>query len=196
MTSFVFVSKGAAESLLRAPGATSFMLVTAETNVSDEELAARLREVPGIEVLTTRTMVNNDLKLLSRFFSAPLRLMVGIAFLIGALVVGLVIYTATVERHREYGVLKAIGIRNRHLYRIVVAQALLTAGIGAVVGLGLALLSGRVIETLRPQFLVAIEPDAVIWVLVGGLGMALLAALTPALLVARLAPSDVLRRAA
>ena len=35
--------------------------------------------------------------------------MIAIAFLVGTMVVGLVIYTATIERQREYGVLKAMG---------------------------------------------------------------------------------------
>ena len=38
---------------------------------------------------------------------------------------GLVIYTATVERQREYGVLKAVGTRNGMLYRVVTLQALI-----------------------------------------------------------------------
>ncbi len=140
-------------------------------------------------------MVANDLKLLARYFSAPLRLMVGIAFLVGALVVGLVIYTATVERQREYGVLKAIGARPQRLYGLVAAQALITAGIGAALGLALAFVAARLIEALRPQFLVALAPSVLVWVVLGGVGMALLAALFPARLVAHLAPADVFRRA-
>lgn len=196
MTSYVFVRKSAAESLLRAPGATSFILVTPKPNISDEDLAEQLRAVPGIEVVTRDTMVQNDLRLLARFFSAPVRLMVGIAFLIGSLVVALVIYTATAERRREFGVLKAIGMRNRHLYGIVMIQAGVTTAAGAVVGLGLAVLASRVIEWLRPQFLVVLTPSALIWVLAAALVMATVAALMPALLVARLAPSEVFRRAA
>ena len=112
---------------------------------------------------------------------------------VGVLVVGLVIYTATIERRREYGAVKAIGARNRVLYRVVGAQALIAAAVGAVVGIGLAFAAGAALMSWRPQFLVAIEPTAVAIVLASSLVMALLAALIPARSVARLEPAEVFR---
>lgn len=101
-----------AETLLRAPGATSFLLLTPSDRLTTEALRDRLDALSGAEALLKREMMANDRILFARFFSAPLQLMTGIAFLVRTLVVGLVIYTATVERQREYGVLKAIGARN------------------------------------------------------------------------------------
>jgi putative ABC transport system permease protein len=120
--------------------------------------------------------------------------MIAIAFLVGTLVVGMVIYSATVERQREYGVLKAIGAHNRILYRTVVAQALVVAGIGALVGVGLAAAMAQLIMALRPQFLIVLEPSAVAWSLVAGLVMALAAALVPVRAIAGLAPAEIFRR--
>ena len=120
--------------------------------------------------------------------------MAGIAFLVGALVVGLVIYTATVERQREYGVLKAIGARNGMLYRVVTTQALITAVAGSALGVGLAFGAAQLIMELRPQFLIVIEPALIAQSLTAGFGMALVAALFPARVVAALAPAEVFRR--
>ena len=75
---------------------------------------------------------------MARVYDAPIGLMVAIAFVVGVLVVGLVIYTATIERRREYGALKAIGARNRTLYGVVTTQAVIAAVAGAVAGIGLA----------------------------------------------------------
>lgn len=194
MTSFLFVRKTAAESLLRAPDATSFLLLTPSDRLTPEELRARLKDVPGAEALLKRDMVANDAKLFGRIFSAPLQLMVAIAFLVGTLVVGLVIYTATVERQREYGVLKAVGARNGMLYRVVAIQALIVTAIGSGVGVGLAFGAAQLIMTLRPQFLITFEPVAIVRALSAGLGMALLAALFPARVIAGLAPADVFRK--
>ena len=47
------------------------------------------------------------------------------------MIVGLIIYTATVERQREYGVMKAIGAKNRVLYQVVLTQALFASISGA-----------------------------------------------------------------
>ena len=196
MASFLFMRRADAENLFRAPGAISYLLVTPAGGTDASELRDRLSDggVQGVNVLLKSDMVANDRKLFARFFSAPLQLMVAVAFLVGAMVVGLVIYTATVERRREYGVLKAIGARNGLLYRVVVSQALIAAGTGDLLGVGLAIGAAWVIMTVRPQFLVTMEPASVGWALVLGVGMALLDAIVPARTMARLAPADVFRK--
>ena len=190
----MFVRKDAAEELMGAPEATSMVLVAPEDGVAPTTLRERLSDTQGADAMLKSTMAKNDQELFARAFSGPLRLMVGISLLVGALVVGLVIYTATVERLKEYGVLKAVGARNRVLYRVVTTQALIAAGLGSALGVGLAYGAARVIVALRPEFLVPIEPKAVGWALLMGLAMALLGAILPARKVAKLAPAEVFRR--
>ncbi len=194
MTSFLFIRKTAAESLWRVPGTTSFLLVTPSERLGIEGLRARLRSLSGIEVSSKREVIANDLALFAKFFSAPLQLMVTIAFLVGTLVVGLVIYTATVERQREYGMLKAIGARNGVLYRVVTIQALIAAITGSILGVAFAFGAAELIMNLRPQFLIVFEPIAVAESLLAGLAMALVSALFPARVVAGLAPAEVFRK--
>lgn len=180
------------ESLMRAPGLRSFLLVTPAAGIGPDVLRDRLAVV-GTEVLLKADVTANDAKLMARVYDAPIGLMVAIAFVVGVLVVGLVIYTATIERRREYGAVKAIGARNRTLYRVVTIQAAIAAVVGAVAGTGLAFLAAAALMSWRPQFLVAIEPAAVGIVLASSLLMALLAALIPARSVARLEPAEVFR---
>lgn len=180
------------ESLRRAPGVRSFLVVTPAAGSSPETLRDRLA-IPGTEVLLKSDVVANDRKLLARVYDAPIGLMVAIAFVVGVLVVGLVIYTATIERRREYGAVKAIGARNRTLYRVVTIQAVIAAVVGALVGIGLAYAAGAALMTWRSQFLVDIEPAAIGIVLASSLLMALLAALIPARSLARLEPAEVFR---
>jgi putative ABC transport system permease protein len=194
MTSFVFVRISAAESLLRAPGLRSFLLVTIEEGFAPAPIRARLAELPGIDALTVEEVRANDLRLFARIFSAPLRLMVAIAFLIGVMIVGMVIYTSTAERQREYGVLKAVGARNRVLYQVVGAQAVLASAAGAALGIVLARVAGGLIMAVRPQFLLSLETSDVLRAAGLGVAMALIAALVPARLIARLEPGAVFRR--
>ncbi len=194
MTSFVFVRKSALEILLRVPGATSFLLVTPSDRVGADELRRRLSDLSSIEVTPKSTVIANDLNLYGSVFSGPLLLMVAIALLVGTLVVGLVIYTATIERQCEYGVLKAIGARNGLLYRTVTVQALIASSVGSIIGVALAFSLAQLIMTLLPQFLIVFESGAVIQSLLAGLAMALFAAWFPARLIARLAPADVFRK--
>jgi hypothetical protein len=125
MTSYFFLQKTAAEDLLVVPQATSFLLIITSDGANLDYILQRLNRMSGVNALAKSEMAANDLKLFAKVFSLSVRLMVSIAFLVGTMVVGLVIYTATVERQREYGVLKALGASNRQLYRTVLAQATL-----------------------------------------------------------------------
>ena len=190
--SIAFARLSTLEALTRTPGLRGFLFVTPATGVTPEVLRDRLA-VPGAEALLKTDVVANDAKLMARVYDAPIGLMVAIAFVVGVLVVGLIIYTATIERRREYGAVKAIGARNRTLYRVVTTQAIIAAVSGAVAGVGLAFGAGAGLMAWRPQFLVAIEPAAVGVVLASSLFMALLAALVPARSLARLEPAEVFR---
>lgn len=192
--SLIFVRKSALAEMLGTPGVTSLLLVTPDAGTDPEFVRERLDGLPGVSALHKTQVATNDQNLFARIYTAPLTLMVVIAFLVGALIVGLVIYTATVERQREYGVLKAIGSSNAVLYRVVTVQALIAALVGFVAGVGLAFAFSQLIMTARPQFLVGISPAAVGWALLAGIVMALLGAVFPARSVATLAPADVFRR--
>ena len=194
MTSFLFLRKSAVESLLLSPGATSFLLVVVADGQSPEIIRDRISRLSGVDAMLKSEVQANDSRLLARFFSAPVRLMTAIAFLVGVLVVGLVIYTATIERQREYGVLKALGARNRLLYKVVLAQAALAALVGTGLGILLARAASAAIMAARPQFLVVMQSEMAGRAIVIGLGMGLLAALFPARVLAGLAPAEVFRR--
>lgn len=194
MTSFFFIRKEAAEELLLAHGATSFLLVTTSKDADQDGILRRLNRFAGVNALGKNEMAANDLKLFARVFSAPLEMMVAIAFLVGTMIVGLVIYTATVERQREYGVMKAIGARNHVLYRVVLTQALAASLAGALLGVLLANGASGWIMAVRPQFLLVIEPLDIGQALLAGLGMALIAAIFPTRVLAGLAPAEVFRK--
>lgn len=162
--------------------------------MTPEGLRDRLTDLPGADALLKRDVIANDARLFARFFSAPLQLMIAIAFLVGTLIVGMVIYSATIERQREYGVLKAMGAHTGMLYRTVVMQALVVASVGALLGIGLAAGMAQLIMVLRPQFLIVFEPSAISWALLSGMVMALAAALIPIRAIAGLAPAEVFRR--
>jgi putative ABC transport system permease protein len=194
MTSFFFIRKSAAEKLFRVPGGSSFLLVESKPNADLERLMERLRENLPAEVQAKAIFVTNDRKLFSKVFSIPLKLMVAIAFLVGTLIIGLVIYAATIERQREYGVLKAIGTRNRLLYQVVALQAMISAVCGSALGVLLSWQAGKWIMQARPQFLIVFDRADTAAVVLLGLGMALGAALFPVRWIAGLAPAEVFRR--
>ncbi len=192
--SFVFARKTLVESVALAPGSASVILVTPEPGTTTAELISALSAVPGTNVLPKREVMENDRQVVAGIFDQVIFLMVAAAFIVGALVVGLVIYAATIERRGEYGILKAIGARNGMLYRVVILQAALAAGLGALAGIGFAFAMGELVMNIKPQFLVAIQPSAVTLTIAAGFVMALLGAMIPARAVAGMAPAEVFRR--
>ncbi len=192
--SLAFARKTFVESLALAPGSASFVLVTPAPGTTAGGLAAELQRLPDTNVLLKSQVMSNDQQILAGILDQVIFLMVSAAFIVGTLVVGMVIYTATNERRGEYGILKAIGARNGVLYRVVASQAVVAAGVGALLGVGFAFAMGTLVMSAKPQFLVTIEPNAIIATLAAGLVMALAGALVPARAVAGLAPAEVFRR--
>lgn len=195
MASFLFLDKRAAERLLLKPGATSFLLLTLEPGTDPASAEARLRRrLREAEILPAATIKQNDLDLLVKVFAIPLQMMVTIAFAVGTAILGMVIYTATVERMREYGVLKAVGAKNRHLYWLVTQQGLVIALLGVMLGTGLAWAVAQWAMSTFPKFLIVFQSSSTLTAAVTGLSMGLLAALLPARYVGGLDPARVFRK--
>ncbi|MBI2765939.1 MAG: ABC transporter permease [Chloroflexi bacterium] len=193
--SYVFARKSMVETLTLSPGALSAVVVTPAPGTAAGDLTAALqRSLPEASVLLKSQVMDNDQQTLATMIDSVLMLMIGAAFVVGALVVGMVLYTATIERRAEYGILKAIGARGGALYRVTLSQAVIAAGLGVLVGIGFAYLMGSLVQTLKPSFPVSIGPSAIVLAVGAGLVMALLGALIPARSVVRLAPAEVFRR--
>lgn len=190
----VFARMSFLETLTLAPGAASYVLVTPESGTSRSDLIATLKALPGTNVVPKTQIMANDRAIIAQALDQIVFLMVAAAFIVGALVVGMIIYSATIERRSEYGILKAVGARSGVLYRVVLWQALIAASVGSLVGIGFAFAMGSLVTNLKPQFLVAIEPSAIIVTLAAGFVMAILSALLPARSVTSLAPAEVFRR--
>jgi putative ABC transport system permease protein len=169
-------------------------MVSISDGADVDDILRRLNDISDVNAITKRHMAANDLKLFAKIFSAPLKLMVGIAFLVGTMIVGLIIYTATIERQREYGVIKAIGATNRFLYQVVLTQALFASLAGSALGVLMAYGAAQWIMSARPQFLIVFDPIDSGQALLAGLGMALVASIFPTRVVAGLAPAEVFRK--
>lgn len=191
---YAFARRSFVGTLALAPGGASYIVVTPSPGTARSDLIAGLQTITGTSVLPKSQVMANDRAIMAQVIDQMVYLMVVAAFIVGALVVGMVIYTATIERRGEYGILKAIGGRNGVLYRIVASQALIAAIAGSSLGMGLAYVAGSLVTNVKPQFLVSIQPTAIFITLAAGLVMALAGALLPARAVAGMAPAEVFRR--
>ncbi len=115
-----------------------------------------------------------------------IRVITGLAVLVGFLVVFLSMYTAVVERTREIGILKALGAKPRTIVDILVREALVLAMLGCVIGIALSFAAKSIITALKPASLqIVTVPEW--WPLAALIAIsgALLGALYPGLKAAR-----------
>lgn len=190
---YAFARASFVEKLTLAQGAT-YAFVTLEPGTSRSDLIGALKTLPDITVVPKSEIIASDRELVARILDQIVYLMLAAAFIVGALVVGMVVYSATIDRRSEYGILKAIGARSGLLYRVVGWQALTAASAGSFLGIGFAFAMGAVVTSLMPKYIVVIEPRAILITLAAGLTMALAGALFPARSVTSLAPAEVFRR--
>jgi putative ABC transport system permease protein len=115
-------------------------------------------------------------------------LILSLAFIVGIAITSLTIYTATVERTREFGVMKAVGFNNLDLYKLVMGQSLITGGVGFIFGVTLTLILSQFVDQLVATFIVLVRPIDIGFVLIATLVMAAGAAIVPARRVASVDP--------
>jgi putative ABC transport system permease protein len=170
---------------------------------------ALLRVQPGMdlsEVVETIMARNDDVQALSRNdFSREerqiikdmaveiLNIMNLSGFLIGLAVTALTLYTSTLRKRQEYGVLKAIGAKNMDLYRVVIAQAFLSLTLGFLAAVSLVWLMGLILPLAVPGIAMVLTPTGLTRVLLSALGIGIVAALAPAWQLSRLDPAQVFR---
>jgi putative ABC transport system permease protein len=189
MTSFVFMTHRATDQILQAPDTTSFVLVGTDR---PDEVRSRL-EAGGLAALTRDELKANDIALTTRALAVPLRLMIGVAFAVGSLVVALTAYSAIVERRRDYGIVKAIGAGSARLFRLAFAQTLMLAGIGLIAAALFYLVARGLIGWARPQFAIVLTPTILARTVAAAVVMAAVAAAVPARRLAKLDPSTAYR---
>ena len=117
---------------------------------------------------------------------------------VGILLIYSTFTTAMAERSREMGLMRAIGAGKSHLIGIVLGEAFLLGLLGTLLGIplgiGLARGMGRIIEETTNTQMNAptLLPEHIIFALVIGVGIAIIASLIPAIQSGRLSPMEAL----
>ena len=138
------------------------------------ELAA-----PGVHMVTGKEFAGETRdRILSNILPILIVVLI-VAFVVGLTVAGLTIYTATVEKSREYGILKAEGFTNPYLYRVVFEQSMITGILGFLLGAGVTLLLAPFAQDTVPQFVVWVRWQDISAIAAATLVMALIAAYIP-----------------
>ncbi len=175
------------QQLLGAEGKCSSILVKCLDPNEQERVAERIEAVlPGNQIIFTRDIpsyYDRGIPSLNIF----LRVVVGLALTVSALVILLAMYTSITERTREIGILKSLGASRRFIIAAIEKEALTISALGVAVGYVLSFLTkvgimrytSLIVRFEWPWFLVA----TLVGLLAGALG-----ALYPAVRAARQDP--------
>jgi len=117
-------------------------------------------------------------------------------FVLLAVILGVasVLAINAVQKSKQIGILKAMGIRTNSVARVFLIQGAVLGGSGAIMGFGLGLLlSQAFIFLARQQYGLLLKPIPVMIILLSTLLSATMAAYLPARRVARMDPVEVIR---
>jgi putative ABC transport system permease protein len=182
---------------LRGGDAASFLLVTVEPGRSPDGVAAAIEgAVPGVTAQTRQAFAAQERRVVRDMATDILAIMNAAGSLIGLAVMALSVYTATLSRRSEYGVLKAVGAGPRHLYVMVIAQALIGTAAGYALGLSVTLALSVVVPRLVLGLDLAVGMDSLLKVAGLSAAIAGLSAILPIRQIAGLDPALVFRKGA
>jgi putative ABC transport system permease protein len=189
-----FLSARDGRELVGVPGRVSFLLVGLKPGADAAAVSRRLHEaLPGLEVHTSREFADSFAGRVNAGFLAVVGVLVGIGFVVGGAVIALTTYTATVERSREFGVLKAIGASGRFLYGIVLRQSLVVGAAGAALGVAASAAVANLVKRDVPEFITVLTLRDAVAVFVLALATAVVASYVPVRRIERIDPAEVFR---
>lgn len=192
--SFAFAKTEDADKILQLPGSTNFFTVQLQDGYDSARAISNIEgALPGVEVVTKESFVDNNTKLIRETFLPVILVLLVIGVVVGTAVIGLTIFTSTLEKIREYGVLKAIGMSNRQLYSVVIKQALVAALIGFVLGGSIAFFLQLTLGNWVPQFVSQIKASDVAGIFGLAILMAILASYMPIRRIAHVDPAEVFK---
>ncbi|HAF12485.1 MAG TPA: hypothetical protein DHU55_04280 [Blastocatellia bacterium] len=148
----VKMTLAAMQEALESPGRCTYILVKVRNPNEQLEVANRINaKLPGNKIQFTRdlfTSIEKNIPYLGIF----LRVLVGLAAVVSALVVMLAMYTTITERTREIGILKALGASRRYIVFIIESEAILISAVGLVAGFVLSFAAGYLIHQFYGLF--------------------------------------------
>jgi putative ABC transport system permease protein len=174
----------------------SFVLVKVTPGASPDAVAAWIeKEVPGVTAQSREAFATQERKIVKDMATDLITTMNLVGFLVGLAVMALTVYIATLFRRGEYGILKAVGARNRYLYGTVLAQALYSVVVGFALALTVTFLLSIALPNLTSTLTLQISGTSLLKVGIVSLVIAALSALLPIRQIAGLDPAMVFKGA-
>jgi putative ABC transport system permease protein len=152
----------------------------------------------GVQVVTGQTVVNENTSSVNQalsFFSTALLVFAFISLFVGGFTIFNTFSIIVGQRTRELALLRIVGASRRQVFRSVLAEAAITGLVSSVIGLGLGVLAALGLEALLRGFGITLPAGSLVFaprtVVVGlavGVGVTVVAAVSPARNAVRIPP--------
>jgi putative ABC transport system permease protein len=141
------------QDLVSAEGHASVFYLKLDDPASAGQVEKAIEAIPGMEKYSVRSMP----EFLSTMtpdnlpgFDLAIKIVIGVAVVVGFLVIFQSMYTAVMERTREIGILKSLGASKWYIVNVVLRETVLLAIAGIIVGIILSFATRRVIMFEKP----------------------------------------------
>lgn len=192
-TSFGFIRLDDAKKLSNLQNSANYYSIRISDSTKLDEITDKIeREIDGVKAFSKQEFIDNNVEEIKEGYLPILGAMVAIAFIVGVAIIALTIYTATIDKSREYGILKAIGINDNQLYKTVFYQSLICSLLGFVIGVVLSYFTGYILYT-NMGLHSAITAQTLIYVFFIVLGMSIIATFVPIRRITQIDPAEVFK---
>lgn len=158
----------------------SYVLAGLDPGADPGAVADRIEDqVPGVTAQSRDEFAASEARVVTDMSADVLRLMSTIGLVIALAVIALGLMTATLNRLRDFAVLKALGARTPRLAAAIAMQVLLTVLMAAVVASAAALALAWLVPLAVPTVQISVTAAAVVRTTVTALLVGLAAALWP-----------------
>jgi putative ABC transport system permease protein len=183
------------QDLVSAQGRASVFYIKVDDPANVDQVEKAIEAIPGMEKYSVRSMP----EFLSTMtpdnlpgFDLAIRIVIGVAVVVGFLVIFQSMYTAVMERTREIGILKSLGASKWYIVNVVLRETLLLAVAGIVAGIIISLVARQAIMFEKPVLRLFWSNEWALRAAVIAMVGALAGALYPALKAAQRDPIDAL----
>ena len=136
----------------------TFVLVKAKPDITHEDLCERIEDKTGLRAKTNDQFFWSTIDYYMKRTGIPINfgITVMLGFIVGCAIAGQTFYLFTIENLKQFGALKAMGVSNFCIVRMILLQALVVGVIGYCLGVGGAALFGVVfgaaVKSAPPAF--------------------------------------------
>lgn len=180
----------------------SAVLVQVQEGFTPDRVAIRIEhDIDGVRAIASDEVISTVRKQLSGLLKGIL-VISAVLWVVALLMMGFAFYMIVNERQRELGLLRSMGAKKRHVFRLIITEATIISTGGGIVGLTvgsvlLATFKDLILRSLKLPYLlpsvtmlIELVAGAIIFSLLTGL----LSSLLPAVLASRMEPYEAIRK--